>query len=253
MTEFINGRVLSKYIENRTMSNIKNVYETQFYLSFLFVVLDYLNNKNICHRDLKPDNIMLDENGYLKVIDFGTSIEIKNYTSTITGTPHYISPEVLVGKSYSFSCDYWSVGIIAHEIFYNYYPFGNKAKDPMDVYREIIKKDLKLPKNGNPVVNNFIKCLLKKKINERICSFEKIKKQEFYKDFNWDDLMEFKLKAPYIPNNNKLMDFENYDKKYLNFVEEENKKEKKTLKKVKSDEIKDKKKEKFDPNWADAF
>ena len=255
MTEFINGRVLSKYIENRNMSNIKNFYETQFYLSFLFVVLDYLNNKNICHRDLKPDNIMLDEKGYLKVIDFGTSIEIKNYTSTITGTPHYISPEVLVGKSYSFSCDYWSVGIIAHEIFYNFCPFGNKAKDPMDVYREIIKKDLKLPKNGNIIVNNFIKSLLKKKISERICSFEKVKKQEFYKDFKWDDLMEFKLNAPYIPNNNKILDFENYEKKYLDFVEEETKKEKKTNKKIKSDEIKENKndKYKFDPNWADVF
>ena len=255
MTEFINGRVFSKYIENRNMSNIKNFYETQFYLSFLFVVLDYLNHKNICHRDLKPDNIMLDEKGYLKVIDFGTSIEIKNYTSTITGTPHYISPEVLVGKSYSFSCDYWSVGIIAHEIFYNFYPFGNKAKDPMDVYREIIKKDLKLPKNGNLIVNNFIKNLLKKKISERICSFDKVKKQEFYKDFKWDDLMEFKLNAPYIPNNNKILDFDNYEKKYLDFVEEESKKGKKSSKKVKSDEVKENKndKYKFEANWADIF
>ena len=125
----------------------------------------------------------------------------------------------------------------------------------MDVYREIIKKDLKLPKNGNLIVNNFIKNLLKKKISERICSFDKVKKQEFYKDFKWDDLMEFKLNAPYIPNNNKILDFDNYEKKYLEFVEEESKKGKKSSKKVKSDEVKENKndKYKFDSNWADVF
>ena len=55
---------------------------------------------------------MIDSNGYLKLIDFGTAVCIQNFTSTMTGTPHYISPEVLLGKGYSFSCDYWSVGII---------------------------------------------------------------------------------------------------------------------------------------------
>jgi len=65
---------------------------------------------------------------------------ISDFTSTITGTPHYIAPEILRGKGYSFSCDYWSVGIICFEVFFNFYPFGNSAKDPMDVYKDVIKK-----------------------------------------------------------------------------------------------------------------
>ena len=67
--------------------------------------------------------------------------------------------------------------------------------------------------------------------------------------------MEFKLNAPYIPNNNKILDFDNYEKKYLEFVEEESKKGKKSSKKVKSDEVKENKndKYKFDSNWADVF
>ena len=257
MTEYINGRVLSKYLENREQKDIKNIYLTQFYLSFILICVNYLNGKNICHRDLKPDNIMIDEKGYIKLIDFGTSIEIKNYTSTITGTPHYIAPEVLIGKSYSFQCDYWSIGIIAHEIFYNFYPFGNKANDPVDVYREIIKKDLKLPKNGNNVFNDFVKGFLKKKVNERICSFEIIKRHEFYKDFNWDELIEFKLNPPYIPKNSSLKNFDEYNVRYIDFLENEknNKKMKESIKEEKEDEKnKDKNKnKKFDPNWADIF
>ena len=65
---------------------------------------------------------------------------VKDFQNTITGTPHYIAPEILAGKGYSFSCDYWSVGIIGFELFYNYYPFGQNSTDPMDIYREVMKK-----------------------------------------------------------------------------------------------------------------
>ena len=218
MMEYINGVVLSKYIESRDAKTIKSVYETQFFMSFIFIVLEYLNNRKICHRDLKPDNIMVDEKGFIKIIDFGTSVEIENFTSTITGTPHYIAPEVLIGKGYNFSCDYWSAGIITHEIFYNFYPFGNKAIDPMDVYREVIKKELKLPKNGNANVNDFIKKLLKKKVSDRICSLEKVKECDFYRDYNWDEIIELKAKVPYTPQTASLKHMSSYMLKYTEYL-----------------------------------
>ena len=163
LTEYINGKVLGKYLETKPQNQFHNKSETQFYISFLFIILDYLNSKKIIHRDLKPDNIMIDDKGYIKLIDFGTALKIKDFTSTITGTPHYIAPEVLIGKGYSYSCDYWSVGIITHELYYNYYPFGNDATDPMEVYREVLKKEDNLPIKGDPIVNSFIRNLLKKK------------------------------------------------------------------------------------------
>ena len=221
LTEFIDGMSLGKYLYTKTHNQFLNKYETQFYIAFLLIVLDYLNARSIVHRDLKPDNIVIDTNGYLKVIDFGSAFTIKNFTSTITGTPHYIAPEVLMGKGYSFSCDYWSVGIIAHEIFYNYYPFGNEAKEPMEIYKEVIKREVTLPSRGDATVNSFISFLLKKKVNERLCSLDMAKKHEFYKDFVWEDLIDFHLEPPFIPKETQTNQLSEYQKKYIDVLKEE--------------------------------
>jgi cGMP-dependent protein kinase len=138
LMEYISGTMLSSYISKKIRDNLK--FQIQFYIASLILIIDYLNSKSICHRDIKPDNIMIDEKGYLKLIDFGTATAIKDFTHTIIGTPHYMAPEVLLGKGYGYSCDYWSIGIIAYEIYYGKFPYGDKAKDPMDVYKEIIKK-----------------------------------------------------------------------------------------------------------------
>lgn len=140
LMEFINGISLDSFIDNRSGSKLNDKYSTQFYIASLLVTVDYLNSKKIAHRDIKPSNIMLDETGYIKLVDFGTAVVIKDFTSTITGTPHFMAPEILLGKGYSLSVDYWSIGITAFQLFYNYYPFGNKAKDPMDIYRDTLRK-----------------------------------------------------------------------------------------------------------------
>ena len=222
LTEYINGKVLGKYLEGKPQSQFHNKSETQFYISFLFIILDYLNSKNIIHRDLKPDNIMIDEKGYIKLIDFGTALNIKDFTSTITGTPHYIAPEVLIGKGYSYSCDYWSVGIITHELYYNYYPFGNDATDPMEVYREVLKKEDNLPMKGDPVVNSFIRNLLKKKVSKRLCSLDSAKKHAFFTGFNWADIIDFKAVPPFVPKSNAVKKFSECQQNYIEHLTMEN-------------------------------
>lgn len=138
LLEFVNGENLDNYL--RVKKNIRDEYETKFYIGILLYTIDYLHKKSISHRDLKPCNIMIDSKGYLKIIDFGTSKIIKDFTHTIIGTPHYIAPEILIGKGYSLTTDYWSIGICMYEIFYGIYPFGNTASDIMEVYKEIVHK-----------------------------------------------------------------------------------------------------------------
>jgi cGMP-dependent protein kinase len=136
LMEFINGKNLDDILSARKSFN--NIYDTKFYIGSLLLVLEYLHKKNISHRDLKPANMMVDQNGYLKLLDFGTSKIITDFTYTIIGTPHYIAPEVLQGKGYSLSSDIWSLGICAYEIFFGACPFGNKAYDILDIYKEIL-------------------------------------------------------------------------------------------------------------------
>ena len=138
LLEYVNGIGMHEYLKNR--KKIKNIEETKFYIGSLLVVLDYLQKKLIAHRDIKPSNIMIDSKGYIKLIDFGTAKILTDYTNTVIGTPHYIAPEILQGKGYSLSVDFWSVGICMYEIFYGVYPFGNTAKEVIEVYKEILHK-----------------------------------------------------------------------------------------------------------------
>ena len=255
LCEYIQGRTFSKYLNTRTSKQLRNTEETRFYIATLFLILDYLNNMEVCHRDLKPDNIIVGEQGYLKLIDFGTSIKLKDFTTTITGTPHYIAPEVLLGKGYGFSCDFWSIGIITHEIYFGIYPFGRNAKDPIDVYKEIVKKELVI-KNGDPKIINLITNLLNKKVTERICSLEKAKKLAIFQDFNWNELIDLSMKPSYIPKITPLKSFKENNIKYLNIVKQELAKkanegdDDSLLSSYESDEDKD---IEYDPNWADIF
>jgi cGMP-dependent protein kinase len=248
LTNFINGKGLGKHLETKKEKTFRNKEETRFYISFLFVILDYLNSKGIAHRDLKPENIMINTQGYLQLIDFGTAKRIKDFTSTIIGTAYYISPEILTGKGYSYSCDYWSIGIITFEIYYNYYPFGNEANDPMEVYREVLKKDLSLPYNGDATVNSFIKAVLNKKVSKRLSSLEAAKKHALFKDFNWNDLIDFTLKAPYVPESLELKSFGEYNVKYIDHLKTVKRNRKESIVSIYDDNDNH-----FSNNWADEF
>ena len=250
LIEFVNGNNLDQYLSNRQYR--QNKYETQFYVGSILLMLDYLQKKYIAHRDIKPSNIMIDSNGYLKMIDFGTSkvLSLTDYTSTVIGTPHYIAPEILLGKGYSLSCDFWSLGICMYEIFYGKYPFGNFANEVIEIYKDILRKDYSYPSESKKVanVNSFIDCLLNKKVNERICNVSKLKKMPFFEGFEFDKLIEFRLKPPFKPNIQSFKKYLKEDNPYSNYVKDDNANKKKRIENEDNEIPLD-----YDPNWADEF
>ena len=249
LMEYVNQMNLDEHLSKRR--NKKDKYETQFYIGSILLMLDYLQKKYIAHRDIKPSNIMIDVNGYLKMIDFGTAKVLKDYTSTIIGTPHYIAPEILQGKGYSLSCDFWSLGICMFEIYYGYYPFGNNANEVIDIYKEVLKKNLVFPKDtkGCGNVNEFIKELLAKKVNERVCNVSKLKQKPFFQDFEFNKLNDFQLEPPCRPEKKDTSKYFQETKPYESILR--NEKEVYSPKKKKNRDTDDD--SDYDPNWVENF
>ena len=251
LMEFVNQKNLDEYISKKRIK--RNIYETQFYIGSILLMLEYLQKKYIAHRDIKPSNIMIDANGYLKMIDFGTAKILKDYTSTIIGTPHYIAPEILQGKGYSLSCDFWSLGICMYEIFYGFYPFGNTANEVIDIYKEVLKKNLYFPKDSNKFskVNEFIQQLLAKKVNERVCNVSKLKQNSFFEKFEFDKLNDFQLEPPFKPDKKDMSHYFKETKSYENiFKEEKNDIHSPSKRKRVKEEDDD---SDYNPNWVEVF
>jgi cGMP-dependent protein kinase len=158
------------------------------------------------------------------MIDFGTAKVLTDYTSTVIGTPHYIAPEILQGKGYSLSCDFWSVGICMYEIFYGSYPFGNYANEVIEIYKEVLHKDCFFPSDNVKFnnVNQFINDLLTKKVNQRICNVSVLKGKPFFSDFDFEKLKDFKLNPPYLPHTTDLSEYLKETNPYEDMVSEDN-------------------------------
>jgi cGMP-dependent protein kinase len=126
LTEFVDGVDLFDVISN---IGILSEPQARFYGSCILLMLEHLDERSIAHRDLKPENIMVGTDGYPVLIDFGTAKVISERTFTNLGTPHYMAPEIIMGKGYNHSADLWSFGIILFEFIYGYLPFGEGEND----------------------------------------------------------------------------------------------------------------------------
>eukprot|EP00915_Cephaloidophora_sp_WS-2016_P005515 GHVH01007338.1.p1 GENE.GHVH01007338.1~~GHVH01007338.1.p1 ORF type:complete len:782 (+),score=176.85 GHVH01007338.1:723-3068(+) len=141
----------------------------RFYLGSLVVAIEYIHQQNVVYRDLKPENVLLDNFGYIKVIDFGCAKKMTgSRTFTVAGTPHYMAPDVIIGGGYSYPCDIWTLGIMLYDMICGYLPLGLDAigalgsdaetedaeESQMKVYQLVLQGKLQFPNdNPNGVVN----------------------------------------------------------------------------------------------------
>jgi len=222
LSELITGGELHSAI--RQIPTVLSRAQAQFYTGSLLIVLEELSDKGIVYRDLKPENVMLDAQGYLKLIDFGIAKKLeegKSRTFTMIGTPHYMAPEVMRGHGYGTEVDLWSLGVMHFEFVCGYLPFADELDDPTEVCTAVLKDPVSFPSRyrdtpGRELMIGMMQKQPKKRLGSGIDGFEEVKKHEFFKDdaegtdlFN--KIMGRELEAPVIPRGETYGDPDDFD------------------------------------------
>ena len=196
--------------------------QAKFFISCIILGLEYCHYYNIIHRDIKPENLILDSRGYVHITDFGIAkIQTSNNHKETSGTPGYMSPEVLCGQNHTISVDYFAIGVMGYEFMMGVRPYlGTNRKEIKEkiMAKQVVihRKDIK---NGWGVeAADFINRLLQRKPGKRLGTHgaSEVKNHIWFKNYNWNDLYNKKLIAPYIPSNE-----DNFDYKYCNNVEKQ--------------------------------
>ncbi|XP_026080228.1 cGMP-dependent protein kinase 2 isoform X1 [Carassius auratus] len=163
---------------------------------------DYLHGKGIVYRDLKPENLLLDGEGYVKMTDFGFAkkIGLGKKTWTFCGTPEYVAPEVIMNKGHDFGADCWSLGILIFELLIGSPPFT--GSDPIRIYTMVLHgiEKVDFPKRISKRPEDLIRRLCKLNPAERLGNKKNgiidIKKHKWFQGFNWEGLRRRKLASP---------------------------------------------------------
>lgn len=174
----------------------------KFYAAEVTLALEYLHQKDIIYRDLKPENLLLDRYGHLKITDFGFAKKVSDITWTLCGTPDYLAPEVVSSKGYNKSVDWWSLGILIFEMLCGYTPFWDTGS-PMKIYENILKGRVRYPPYIHPDAQDLLQHLITSDLTKRLGNThggaEGIKKHQWFAEVTWERLAKKDIDAPYVP------------------------------------------------------
>ncbi|KAG8011290.1 cGMP-dependent protein kinase 1 [Nibea albiflora] len=128
----------------------------------------YLHKKNIMYRDLKPENLMLDVKGYVKLVDFGfAKMMVRGEkTYSFVGTPEYMAPEIIKNQGHDFAVDFWSLGILIFELLVGSPPFS--SSEPQKIYAKILDGVLKYPPYLSEAAKSIISKLCRPRPGQRL-------------------------------------------------------------------------------------
>ena len=197
--------------------------QTRFFICCLIISLEYIHSNNVIHRDIKPENLVLDSKGYLRLTDFGIAKEnMEDNSSETSGTPGYMSPEVMKSLNHSFPSDYFALGVIGYEFMKGERPYlGRSRKEIKEqiLLRQAEIKPNEIAENWSKESADFINKLLKRKPEKRLGykGIYELKMHPWVKYYPWELIVEKNLPAPFVPENK-----DNFDKQYCESVDKVN-------------------------------
>jgi len=176
----------------------------RFYTAETTSAIAYLHRQNIIYRDLKPENLLIDREGHVKITDFGLSkegIEDNHSAMTMCGTPEYLAPEILDRKGHGKGVDWYSVGALTYEMLTGLPPFY--TKDRQKLFERIRRAELKYPDTVSKLAKTFLQALLQRDPNQRLGGVgggEEVKNHAFFQSLDWKELEERKMRPPFMPS-----------------------------------------------------
>ncbi|XP_028253129.1 cGMP-dependent protein kinase 2 [Parambassis ranga] len=162
----------------------------------------YLHKKNIMYRDLKPENLMLDVKGYVKLVDFGFAKELVRgeKTYSFVGTPEYMAPEIIKNQGHDFAVDFWSLGILIFELLAGSPPFS--SSEPQKIYAKILDGVLKYPPYLSEAAKSIISKLCRPRSGQRLGNtkngIKDVRHHRWFSSMNWHKLRMGQLDAPTV-------------------------------------------------------
>ncbi|XP_024081668.1 serine/threonine-protein kinase N isoform X1 [Cimex lectularius] len=194
-----------------------------FYAACVVLGLQYLHESNIIYRDLKLDNLLLDTEGYVKIADFGLCKEGMGFgdrTGTFCGTPEFLAPEVLTETSYTRAVDWWGLGVLIFEMLVGESPFP--GDDEEEVFDSIVNDEVRYPRFLSLEAISIMRRLLRKNPDRRLGSSDKdaedVKRQAFFKNIQWEELLMRNVKPPFVPTVTSVEDVSNFDEEFTSEI-----------------------------------
>jgi len=188
---------------------------SQFYGGCLLEALGYLHARNIAYRDLKPENAMLDKDGYCIMIDFGFAKIVVDKTYTLCGTPEYMAPEIIMSKGHDKAADYWSFGVLLYEMLVGESPFYLDNSDQISLFKRIVKVEYECPAYVSDDAKDVIKNLLRRHQASRLGNLSRghldVTEHPWFISLNFQELNERKILAPWKPKITNPLDSSEFD------------------------------------------
>jgi len=177
----------------------------RFYAAEIILAIEILHQNTIAYRDLKPENVLLDMDGHVRLTDFGLSkegITRTQLTQTFCGTPEYLAPEVVQGQPYGLPVDWWSLGSILYEMLTGLPPFYNQNLHLM--YEKIVRARVTYPPYLSHASKSLLAALLERDPDKRLGTTgdaDEVKQHPFFVSMDWIKLKRREIQAPFIPSN----------------------------------------------------